>query len=103
MGLPGVLRRIGNGVIDWRALDMAPLDWFKASGRGAGIIDVAINAAANGSACNAPLNFKVTGREGNFQRRVKTSYPTVEIDQLKLEVTETGGAPHARLIEIRCY
>ena len=39
----------------------------------------------------------------NFQRRVKIFFDAIELLQLKLEITATGGAPQARLIEIRCY
>lgn len=39
----------------------------------------------------------------NFQRRVELDFPAVETDALRLTVTGTGGAPDARVIEIRCY
>ncbi len=40
---------------------------------------------------------------GNYQRRVRASFPPVRADALRLDINKTGGAPHARVIEVRCY
>ncbi len=40
---------------------------------------------------------------GNYQRLNRHRVPALETDALRVEITATNGAPHARIFEIRCY
>ncbi len=172
--------------VSWRALDMAPLDWFKARREGGEfrvdgrfgmmmrlsappdeVADCSPAQAVNGYSRivdarrymwvsqtlpadltltwdreqtiarvlltldtdmnNPPMTFpqfpvhehvatdfslQARGKDGwttiacvrdNYQRRVRIVFPPVVTSALRLSIEKTGGAPCARVLEIRCY
>jgi hypothetical protein len=46
---------------------------------------------------------KIAALSGNFQRRVTVSCDGMPTRAIRIRVTGTGGEPHARVIEVRCY
>jgi len=41
--------------------------------------------------------------EGNYQRLVRRSFPTVRAQAVRLHILATNGAPIARVYEVRAY